>query len=252
MAWNKMGGVRDAYRGRLVLVIGTGRSGTHWLGYSLGDHPEMRATVEIEAMFTWATRMALDPAQEKRMFPRLVRAYRKQILKSAPRLYLDKTHPNIWLAEKLHEAFPDALFLGIERNAYATVASMMEHPGVSDWHRRWREFPVPNRFLGITPDLAATYDDLPLASQCAIRWRAHHERMEELKAVLGPSLMVIAYEEFAHRTQMIVEDLRVYLGLHAPVPVPDVKLDSLTKWRQQLTSQDLDAIESVVGFPPPG
>ncbi len=27
-----------------IYVIGTGRSGTHWLGYSLKDHPEIRAT----------------------------------------------------------------------------------------------------------------------------------------------------------------------------------------------------------------
>lgn len=252
MAVNTRRGVRDALRGRAVLVIGTGRSGTHWLGYSLGDHPEVRATVETEAMFSWSTRMALDPTQEERLFPRLVRAYRKQVLKAHPQLYLDKTHPNIWLAERLRSRLPAALFLGIERNPYATVASMMEHPGVSDWHRRWREFPVPNRFLGITAELAETYDVLPLAAQCAIRWRAHHERMEELKGVLGPSLMVIAYEEFAHRTRTIVEDLRHFLGLHAPVPVPEVKLASLKKWREQLSDADVSAIEGVVGTAPPG
>jgi hypothetical protein len=246
-----MGRLGDAARGRAALVIGTGRSGTHWLGYSLGDHPEVFATVETEAMFSWSTQMALDPHQEKRLFPRLVRAYRKQVLKAYPRLYLDKTHPNIWLADKLHQALPGALFLGIERNPYATVASMMEHPAVSDWHRRWREFPVPNRFLGITPELADTYDDLSLATRCAIRWQAHHERMDQLSGLLGTSLMVISYEEFATRTPVIVEDLRVFLGLHSAVPVPDVRVESLSKWREQLTDEDLRSIERVVGLPPP-
>ena len=85
---------------RPVFVIGTGRSGTHWLGYSLKDHPEIRATIEVQPMFRWSIRMAIDPALEKQLFGRLVLAYKWQLFKSAPRLYLDKTHPNIWIAEK--------------------------------------------------------------------------------------------------------------------------------------------------------
>jgi hypothetical protein len=146
--------VRGAWRGRAAFVIGTGRSGTHWLGQSLGDHPEVRATVEAEPMFWISTQLALDRARDTELFPRLVRAYRKQLLRSVPRLYVDKTHPNIWHAEDLKRALPEALFVGIERNPYATVASMVLHPDVSAWHRRWREFPVPNRFLGITPERA--------------------------------------------------------------------------------------------------
>jgi hypothetical protein len=247
---NLVGRVRGVWRGRAAFVIGTGRSGTHWLGYSLGEHPEVRATVEAEPMFSWATQMAMDPAREQRLYPRLVRAYRLQLARSGSRLYLDKTHPNIWLTERLHATFPDALFLGIERNPYATVASMMEHLGVSAWHRRWREFPVPNRFLGITPELAESYDDLRPAAQCAIRWLAHHERMDHLRRALGPALMFLRYEEFAAEPDRAVDKLRGFLGLEAPVPVPNVNVDSLSKWRHQLSDEQLSDIEAVVGFPP--
>lgn len=34
-----------------IFVTGTGRSGTHWLGFSLGDHPEVQSTVETQPMF---------------------------------------------------------------------------------------------------------------------------------------------------------------------------------------------------------
>lgn len=88
---------------RPVFVIGTGRFGTHWLGYALGNHPEVRATVEVEPMFGLSTRMALNPTLEGKLFRRLVMAYRWQLFKSAPRLYLDKSHPNIWIAEKGEE-----------------------------------------------------------------------------------------------------------------------------------------------------
>lgn len=232
---------------RPVFVIGTGRSGTHWLGYSLGNHPEVRATIEVSPMFGLATRMALNPALEQRLFWRLVMAYKWQLLKAAPRIYVDKTHPNIWIAEKLQRAFPQARFLGIERDPYATVASMMKHSRVSAWHRRWREFPVPNRFLGITAEAAAAYDDIPFASQCAMRWLAHHNKMNELRNSLGDALLVISYESFARNTEQTIAGLKEFLGLHEPIPIPEVKLESLSKWKGQLSDAELVDIQNIIG-----
>lgn len=235
---------------RPVFVIGTGRSGTHWLGYSLGDHPEVRATIEVEPIFGLSTRMALNQALEDRLFVQLVKAYRWQLLRTASKLYLDKTHPNIWIAEKLKTAFPQSLFLGIERNPYATVASMMKHKGVSAWHKRWREFPIPNRFLGITEELADGYDDIPFASQCAMRWVAHHNRMNELRDILGDDLLVISYEDFAHDTTNTIYQLKTFLELHKPIPAPRVESESLGKWKAQLSDAELTHVQDIVGFGP--
>lgn len=235
---------------RPVFVIGTGRSGTHWLGYSLDSHPEIRATVEAEPMFGWSTSMALDPSLETLLFNKLVRAYKWQLFKSAPRLYLDKTHPNIWIAEKLKKAFPQSLFIGIERDPYATVSSMMQHKGVSAWHQRWREFPVPNRFLGITPEIAERYDDIPFASQCAMRWLAHHNRMNTLRTRLGDSLMVISYESFACNTEKTITELQSFLGLQHPLAVPEVKVDSLNKWENLLSDENIKHIHDIVSTAP--
>ncbi len=235
---------------RPVFVIGTGRSGTHWLGYSLRDHPEVRATIESSPMFGLSTKMALDPSLETRLFRILVLAYKWQLFKSEPRLYLDKSHPNIWIADKLKVAFPKSLFVGIERSPYATVASMMKHKGVSAWHKRWKEFPVPNRFLGITTELASIYEDIPFASQCAMRWVAHHNKMNELKNILGNDLFTISYEDFAYNTEKVIHDLQDFLGFNQPIPVPEVKIDSLHKWEKQLSNQEINQIQDIVGFPP--
>jgi len=238
-------------RTRPVFIIGTGRSGTHWVSQSLGNHPAIRVTVEQEPMFDLATRMALDPSLEKALFDKLVSVYKWQLLKSAPRLYLDKSHPNIWLAEKLKAAFRSALFVGIERNPYATVASMLKHDGVLAWHTRWREFPVPNRFLGITPELANRYDMMARAAQCAIRWVAHRDRMNSLRRTLGSNLLVISYETFADRTEQTIRELGHFLGLRIAIPVPHVKRDSLQKWQMQLSGDEVKQIQSIVGFAPP-
>lgn len=235
---------------RPVFVIGTGRSGTHWLGYSLGDHPEIHATVEVQPMFGLSTRMALNPELEGKLFNRLVLAYKWHLFKSSPKLYLDKSHPNIWIAEKLKSSFPQSLFVGIERNPYATVASMMKHKGVLAWHKRWQEFPIPNRFLGITGHMKNTYESIPLASKCAMRWVAHHNRMNELRSILGEDLLVISYESFAHNTETELHALQKFLGLHNPIPIPDVKTESLQKWKKQLSAEEIKQIQNIVGFSP--
>ena len=201
-------------------------------------------------MFRLSTRMALKPTLEGRLFGPLVMAYKWQLLKTTRRLYVDKTHPNIWIAEKLQKAFPQALFIGIERNPYATVASMMKHSGVSSWHRRWREFPIPNRFLGITSEIADTYDSIPFASQCAMRWLAHHRKMNELKNALGDALLVISYESFVRNTKHTIHDLKQFLGLHEAIPIPEVKIESLNKWKSQLSDAELIDIQDIVGFSP--
>lgn len=236
---------------RPVFVIGTGRSGTHWLGYSLADHPEVRATIEVAPIFMWSTRMALDPTLECRLFPLLVLAYRWQLFRSKPRLYVDKTHPNIWHAEKLKRAFPEAQFVAIERNPYATVASMMVHRRVSAWQKRWREFPLPNRFLGITEEIAQHYDEMPIASQCALRWLAHRRRMDELQTVLGADLLRISYEDFARSPAQTVAMLQKFLRLEQPIPVPDVKAASMDKWRTQLDADQIRQIQDATGVSPP-
>jgi len=233
-----------------VFVIGSGRSGTHWLGYSLSDHPEIRATIEVEPMFKLSTKMALNSTLEDKLYIKLIRAYKWQLIQSTPKLYLDKSHPNIWIADKLKKTFPQALFIGIERNPYATVASMIRHKKVSSWHKRWREFPLPNRFLGITENTASAYEDLPLASQCAMRWLAHHNKMSELKETLKEDLLVISYEKFAYNPEKQISKLQQFLKLETPIPVPEVKAASLHNWKKQLSTKEIEDIEAIVGFPP--
>jgi hypothetical protein len=235
---------------RPVFVIGTGRSGTHWLGYTIGNHHDVISKVEASPMFGLSTRMALNQTLEKKLFWRLVLAYKYNLLISYRKLFLDKTHPNIWLADKLHKVFPEALFIGIERNPYATVASMMRHKGVTSWHQSWRKYPIPNRFLGITSEIAKEYDSIPFASQCALRWHAHHIKMKELRETLSKSLIVISYESFVNDTEKTIDELKQFLGLRDHIPVPEVKDGSLNKWEKQLAYDEIKCIESIVGFSP--
>jgi hypothetical protein len=61
---------------------------------------------------------------------------------------------------------------------------------------------------------------------------------------------VISYESFAYNTEKIIRELQMFLGLHSPIPVPDVKIDSLQKWKKQLSNEEVKQIQDIVGFPP--
>ena len=229
-----------------VFIIGTGRSGTHWLGYSLKAHPQIKATIECHPMFGLSKAIALNPELENVLIKQLVSLYRLQLLNSSPRLYLDKSHPNIWIAEKLKHAFPKAKFIGIERNVYATVASMLKEKSVLAWHEKWRNYPVPNRFLGITQELSYVYDNMPMASKCTLRWLVHRRQMNELRERLGKDIFIISYENFAMNTSEVINHLRHFLKLNQPIKVPEVKKESMNKWQTQLTTIEIDQIRDTI------
>ena len=98
--------------------------------------------------------------------------------------------------------------------------------------------------------MAEMYDSVPLASQCAMRWLSHHIRINELKDILEDDLFVISYELFARDPTDTIHKLKQYLGLHEPVRVPEVKIESLSKWKKQLSDADIHDIQNVVGFSP--
>jgi hypothetical protein len=234
----------------LVLIIGTGRSGTHWLADILRSHPQFRVTVEQFPMFPLATRMAVDARLRPALLPLLVVSYRAQHFASGDRIYADKSHPAIWIADRLAAALPNAFFLGVQREPFATVASMIRRDGVRAWHERWRRYPVPNEFLGITRELAPRYDTMSLAARCALRWRAHKQRMEELASLLGDRLHVVSYEDLARDPAHEVNVLRERFGLASPFPTPRVNRDAPGRWRAQLAPQEIADIAAVVGFEP--
>ena len=76
--------------------------------------------------------MALGVGDVDELMPGVIQWYKRQRIAAKPKHYADKSHPNIWLIEHLVRAFPDALFVGTQRQPYATVASMLRTASLSD------------------------------------------------------------------------------------------------------------------------
>jgi len=229
-----------------VLVIGTGRSGTHWIGNIVSGHREFRSTIEEPKIFRLVTQMALNPEKKKNLLPKLVRRYRNELRHSAPLHYLDKSHPNIWIAEELGLELDNSLFLGIERSVYATVSSMLLHPGVLRWQEKWREFPVPNHFLGIDKSVAEYYGSLSTPVKCTLRWISHRRQLDRLGRILGSRLLVVNYESLIVNTEMELKRIQKFLGLKDEFPQISVKTESLDRWRRKLSPLAIEEIRRTI------
>jgi hypothetical protein len=237
----------DETQGSKIFVIGSGRSGTHWLGYILEGHSDIHVTIEKPPIFDWVTAIALDPSKRASLLPKLIKRYRVEHQSVSPKHYADKSHPNIWIAEDLAAAFPEALFVGIQRNPFATVNSMLKHSGVLSWHERWQEFPVPNRFLGITHEIRADYESMPLAAKCALRWKAHRERLQDLRQTMGSRLLVLKYEDLIMEPDAHLVSLSNFLSLRSAIPRPNIKSESLDRWKAELNDDTKQQIADITG-----
>lgn len=233
-----------------IFVLGTGRSGTHWIGHILDEHPGIRSTIEKRPIFPLATRAAIQPRTRPFVLPVLKIAYRYEIKKSLPRHYADKSHPIVWFADVVADWFPESRFVGIQRDPFATVSSMLLHSGVSAWQRNWKRYGVPNEFLGIDATNAASYDSLSEAQKAALRWKAHHDRLEGLKQILGSRLLVLSYETFSLDFERSLGIMWDFLNLPPIASIHEPKTTSLHDWRSRLSAEQVADISQITGLQP--
>lgn len=231
--------------GAKIFIVGCGRSGTHWLGHTLASHPRIHVEMETPPVFGWVTRMALDPRLERRLFPHLVERYRAGHALVQPRHYADKSHPNLWLAERLAAALPEARFIAVRRAVEPTVASMLQHAGTRAWVERWERHPIPNRFLGISADRVEAYRALSLAARCAVRVLAHGREIERLRPRLGARLLVVEYESLLRDPAAVARELQAFLALESPPQPPPPLADRADRWQSLLRAEDRADIGAV-------
>jgi hypothetical protein len=195
--------------------------------------------------------MAFDFTQKNKLWPKLKKAYDRQLAITQKRFYLDKSHTNIWIVEELLAAFPSARFIALNRNPYSTISSMLRHHTVSKRQHKWKDYPVPNPFLGITETNIDSYPNFSFAARCALRWRSHHERTNSLKKSYPNALQIIEYEVLMEDPDRVLSELQSFLKLQQPIQTPEIKIESKDKWRDNLSPQDIQDIKEVTGVEPP-
>lgn len=230
----------------ILFVIGTGRSGTHFLTQCLTKHPRLTDFTggkENPLVFDAITQAALDQSRALELLPQAEKIYDALALLASPDWLVDQSHPNIWFAEHWARNYPAAHFVGIIRNPFSVVASMMKHAGVSAWALRWERYPVPNPFLGITA--AEAYGHMSLAERCTLRWISHYRRLNDLIRTLGKKLSIVVYEDLCRDPHRHLSNIFEKLGLTDHFTVPRVDRDALTRG-SSMSATDIAAIEQLL------
>jgi len=225
-----------------IFVIGSGRSGTHWLGHALDRHPNVQVLFEEPPIFKWIVKMARFPEQEGKLFNRLVDRYHAYHALVAPLHLADKSHPNIWIAEKLARAFPEARFIAIRRKLFGTVASMLKHKGTRRRVKDWDRDPRSDRLLGVNQDLIETYRLMSIEARCAIRVIAHSRELDRLHQSLGETLCIVEYEKMQSQTEVEATRITQFLDLYPSIELPPPQSLSMAKWKCELSETEQEHI----------
>ena len=149
------------------------------------------------------------------MLKKIRHEYIKLHNKVKPRHYADKTHGELWIADSLAYMFPNAQFVGIERNVCPTVSSLINrNSSIKNAHRNngWRKFLMPVAPLGITASIASRYAGLSMAEKGALLWLAHKQKMKKIKTILNDKLLIIQYENLVKQLPTELKKLSVFLG----------------------------------------
>ncbi len=202
----------------MVFVVGTGRSGTHFLTRCLIRHPrvtDLTGGAENPLVFQNSVRLAAGTAKRGDGWL-LVWKYRMMRLRAGKKVLVDQSHPNLWNFELLSASFPSAAWLALVRDPRSVVASMLEHSGVRARTEEWRSYPFPNPFLGLTKTSKAGFERASLAGKCAYRWLSHAERTLEL--VRAGAVTPVSYERLVLDSEAVMVELAREIGLDAPSP----------------------------------
>jgi hypothetical protein len=232
---------RNKFNKKIIFVIGSGRSGTHLLGRTLGSCTEIESFIEDKRFFNEISNIATGLNTEKLAFKKVLKKYKEIFSKTEKDYILEKTHPNIWFVEELIDEFENFKFILIKRNDFATVSSMLNHEVVLSWYNKIPQNEI-NPFLGITSKNVSTFKNLPIETKCALRVISHNNRLEYLKATYPGQVVIIDYDEFYNSQDVLLENLKTFLDIDFDIAVEPLNDEGKDKWKNSLSDEQIDNI----------
>lgn len=229
----------------IVAVIGTGRSGTHLVGQLIATSKKVTPSIEDDELFPLITKAAVNNSRKD--IPRIIKTLKKRSEKCQTDIYLEKSHPLLWFVKDKELAKLNIKYMGIIRDPYATVASMLKHRGVRKWCEDWDKFPQPNPFFGTTEENKESYKKMSLTGKCTMRWISHTKELIHLESVLAPDeYLLVHYEDLLTNHDEIIQKIENFLGINDIDKKFIFNPDSLNKWENDLSSEQKNEINKTI------
>lgn len=193
----------------IVFVCGIGRSGTHFIARFLKRHPGVHLRLEKPSTFRPIVKMATEGVDDG-TFELTVRRLRRQLWRK--RLVVEKSHPSLWMTDRLLQAFPNAGFVATQRPVLQVVNSMLNHEGVMRWYD---VLPLdrPNKFLGITEENVDGFSRLPSHLKCTWKWISHMKKLRECAYNHPENFRIWRFEDLILSPQLCMDEICDFIGV---------------------------------------
>lgn len=246
MFFSKRNNKKSKSNSKYIFIIGSGRSGTHFIGRAIGEHPQVELFLEDTKNFNLVKKVAILEKGDKYLH-RLLKRYKKLQEKSDKTWILEKSHPNIWLTESLLLHFPDSYFIGMQRDLYQVVSSMLNHGGINNVKSWYDLLPMDknSKFLGLNEYNIEYFKDLPIEAKCTIRWLSHSFELERLKNKYPDRVLVFDYSIFCQNFESEFLKIEQLTELKLMDYAEEPKLVSLNKFRN-LSKEQIKIIDETL------
>lgn len=231
----------------IVSILGSGRSGTHLLGHLVDTSKKVTSSIEDKELFPFIVDTITQKKAEN--IPKIVEVLKKRVSECPTSIYLEKSHPMIWLANDSDFHSLPIKYIGIVRDPYATVASMLEHKGVRKWCEEWEKLPQPNIFLGTSRLNIEEYRQMSITQRCAMRWASHTKELMRLTYIMGEDkYLLVQYEDLLNLQKKSTEKIEKFVGVKDISKKYELKKDSLEKWKKSLGAQQIGEIKEIANY----
>ena len=232
---------RLGHEERLVFVVGCPRSGTTFMGRTIGGLPGF---IDLSEVTPWKAALPRTPsAAELRAILERVR-----LIGLARGLRcVEQTPETSHVLREALEAYPQAQAVHALRDGRDVVCSLLErgwlNAGKDGGDDAGLAYGVEPRFW-VEPERREEFSRVSDARRCAWAWRRYVEAVRSAEA--GERLLEIRYENFANSA----EELATFLG--ADVASAHRALDgfrdtSIGRWRTGLTPEHVADVEAEAG-----
>ena len=245
-----------------VFLIGSPRSGTTFLGDCLATLPGLSYHFEPAAT-KYAARFVYDGTwgfARARQFYRAVYGWLTRVHLDSDLRFAEKTPRNCFLVPFLARAFPDAVFVYIERDGRDAALSHSKKPWLQGSQARSGQREPGGHGYGearfyIEPDRAAEFEGTTDIHRCIWVWRRHVEAARAgLAALPEAQVHVVRYESLVEAPHAEADRLLDFLGAHTPAAralfeaqAAQARPDSVGIWRRELSNEALMQIEGEAG-----
>jgi hypothetical protein len=234
---------------QLVFVIGSPRSGTTFLGSSIGSLPGFIDLGEVAALKAAIPELSrLEPDESGPVLRGLLDRTRRLGLVGSRRA-LEQTPEDVFVAAGLAAAFPEARFVHIIRDGRDVVCSLLERgwlsAGRSGGDDAGHPYGSAPRFW-VEPERAEEFARASDARRAAWAWRRYVSAAREL----DERTLEIRYERLAERPDEVATTVARFLETDS-VPLAaafqDAHAGSVGRWERDLSPEQVTDVEDEAG-----